>query len=153
MVDAGREGHPDHAERLKAIVPAIEKARAKGVLVIALDTPTEPQSAVDALFATDNLKAGELIGEYAKAGQEWAQAARSRCSTWRRASASASCATTVPEGLRVTEGDPRSSAPQDTSGDQARARRRWRTAAEGHGHQRRLHDQRARRASAARTPR
>jgi fructose transport system substrate-binding protein len=51
----------------KAIVPAIEKARNKGVLVIALDTPTEPQSAVDALFATDNMKAGELIGKYAKA--------------------------------------------------------------------------------------
>src|SRR4051812_2385123 len=51
----------------KAIVPSIQKARNQGVLVIALDTPTEPQSAVDALFATDNMKAGELIGEYAKA--------------------------------------------------------------------------------------
>jgi fructose transport system substrate-binding protein len=51
----------------KAIVPAIKKARDAGVLVIALDTPTEPKEAVDALFATDNLKAGELIGEYAKA--------------------------------------------------------------------------------------
>ena len=35
--------------------------------VIALDTPPEPQDAADALFATDNKKAGELIGEYAKA--------------------------------------------------------------------------------------
>jgi fructose transport system substrate-binding protein len=51
----------------KAIVPAIKKARAAGVIVIALDTPTEPQDAADALFATDNLKAGELIGQYAKA--------------------------------------------------------------------------------------
>jgi fructose transport system substrate-binding protein len=51
----------------KAIVPAIKKARDAGVIVIALDTPTEPQSAVSALFATDNLKAGELIGKYAKA--------------------------------------------------------------------------------------
>jgi len=54
----------------KAIVPAIKKARDAGVLVIALDTPTEPQDAADALFATDNLKAGELIGEYAKAKAE-----------------------------------------------------------------------------------
>jgi len=54
----------------KAIVPAIKKARDAGVLVIALDTPTEPQDAVDALFATDNLKAGELIGQYAKAKAE-----------------------------------------------------------------------------------
>src|SRR3954465_10309506 len=51
----------------KAIVPAIKKARDQGVTVITLDTPTEPQSAADALFATDNLKAGELIGQYAKA--------------------------------------------------------------------------------------
>jgi fructose transport system substrate-binding protein len=51
----------------KAIVPAIKKARDAGVIVIALDTPTEPQDAADALFATDNLKAGELIGKYAAA--------------------------------------------------------------------------------------
>jgi fructose transport system substrate-binding protein len=51
----------------KAIIPAIQKARAKGVLVIALDSPTDPADATDALFATDNYKAGVLIGEYAKA--------------------------------------------------------------------------------------
>src|SRR3954465_5769881 len=50
----------------KAIVPAIKKARDAGVLVIALDTPTDPQTASDALFATDNFKAGLLIGRYAK---------------------------------------------------------------------------------------
>lgn len=50
-----------------AVVPAIKKARAKGVLVIALDTPPNPPSSVDALFATDNFKAGVLIGKYAKA--------------------------------------------------------------------------------------
>jgi fructose transport system substrate-binding protein len=49
-----------------SVVPAIKKARAKGVLVIALDTPPNPASAVDALFATDNFKAGVLIGQYAK---------------------------------------------------------------------------------------
>jgi fructose transport system substrate-binding protein len=54
----------------KAVVPAIKKARDAGVTVIALDTPTEPQSAVNALFATDNLKAGELIGKYAKAAAD-----------------------------------------------------------------------------------
>jgi len=51
----------------KAIVPSIQKARQAGVTVIALDTPPEPQSAVNALYATDNMKAGELIGQYAKA--------------------------------------------------------------------------------------
>ena len=51
----------------KAIIPAIKKAQDKGVMVIALDSPTDPVSAVDGLFATDNFKAGVLIGQYAKA--------------------------------------------------------------------------------------
>lgn len=48
MVAAGVKGILITPSDSKAIVPAIEKARAKGVLVIALDTPTEPESAVDA---------------------------------------------------------------------------------------------------------
>ncbi|WP_247653091.1 sugar ABC transporter substrate-binding protein [Ideonella aquatica] len=51
----------------KAIIPAIKKARDKRVLVIALDSPTDPVEGTDALFATDNYKAGVLIGQYAKA--------------------------------------------------------------------------------------
>jgi fructose transport system substrate-binding protein len=47
-----------------AVVPAIKKVQAKGVQVIALDSPVD---GADALFATDNYKAGVLIGEYAKA--------------------------------------------------------------------------------------
>ena len=54
----------------KAIIPSIKKARDKGVLVIALDTPTDPKSAVDALFATNNYNAGLLIGKYAKAAMD-----------------------------------------------------------------------------------
>ncbi len=54
----------------RAVVPAIEKARQAGVTVIALDTPTEPESAVDALFATNNARAGELVGRYARAKAE-----------------------------------------------------------------------------------
>jgi len=67
MTTQGAKGILDVPADSKAVVPAIKKARDQGVIVIALDTPTEPQSAVDALFATDNLKAGELIGQYAKA--------------------------------------------------------------------------------------
>lgn len=51
----------------KAIVPAIKRARSRGILVIALDSPTDPVDATDALFATDNYEAGMLIGAYAKA--------------------------------------------------------------------------------------
>ena len=53
----------------KAIIPAIKKARSQGVLVIALDSPTDPADATDALYATDNYKAGVLIGQYAKAAE------------------------------------------------------------------------------------
>ena len=66
MVSAGVKGiliTPSN----NSVVPAIQKARAKGVLVIALDTPPSPASSVDALFATDNFKAGVLIGKYARA--------------------------------------------------------------------------------------
>jgi fructose transport system substrate-binding protein len=51
----------------KAMVPAIRRARDAGVLVIALDSPTDPVDATDAFFGTDNYKAGELIGAYARA--------------------------------------------------------------------------------------
>ena len=51
----------------KAIVPAIRRARGRGILVIALDSPPDPVDATDALFATDNYEAGMLIGSYARA--------------------------------------------------------------------------------------
>lgn len=50
-----------------AIVPTIKKAREAGLLVIALDTPLSPANAADMTFATDNFKAGEMIGQWAKA--------------------------------------------------------------------------------------
>lgn len=53
------------ASDTKGIVPAVTQAREAGLLVIALDTPLEPIDAADATFATDNFKAGELIGAWA----------------------------------------------------------------------------------------
>ncbi len=67
MVTAGVKGILITPSDAKAEIPAITKARKAGVLVIALDSPTDPKSAVDALFATDNFKAGTLIGQYARA--------------------------------------------------------------------------------------
>ena len=51
-----------------AVVPALDAARKAGLLVIALDTPPNPATAVDITFATDNYNAGQLIGQWA-AGQ------------------------------------------------------------------------------------
>ncbi|MEO8465743.1 MAG: sugar ABC transporter substrate-binding protein [Gammaproteobacteria bacterium] len=60
-----------------AIVDSVKAARARGILVIALDTPLEPTNAADATFATDNFKAGELVGAWAK-GQLGSSAANAR---------------------------------------------------------------------------
>ncbi len=67
MIAAGVDGILLVPSDTTAIVPSIEAARAAGILVIALDTPTDPQDATDALFATDNFRAGVLIGQYARA--------------------------------------------------------------------------------------
>jgi len=67
MVTAGVKGILITVADAKAENAAIAKARQAGVLVIALDSPTDPTSAVDALFATNNLNAGILIGKYARA--------------------------------------------------------------------------------------
>jgi fructose transport system substrate-binding protein len=65
LIAAGAKGILITANDSRAIVPAIEKARAAGILVIALDTPLDPPTAADATFATDNFAAGELIGQWA----------------------------------------------------------------------------------------
>ena len=51
----------------RALAPVVQQARDAGMLVIALDTPFEPADTADATFATDNFKAGELIGQWAAA--------------------------------------------------------------------------------------
>ncbi len=49
------------------VTPAVELARENGLMVIALDTATDPPDAVDVTFATDNYEAGVLIGKWAAA--------------------------------------------------------------------------------------
>jgi fructose transport system substrate-binding protein len=75
-IASGAKGILITASDTKAIVPVVQQARDAGVLVIALDTPLEPIDAADATFATDNFKAGELIGQWAAAtlGDEAANA-------------------------------------------------------------------------------
>nr|WP_246392999.1 sugar ABC transporter substrate-binding protein [Aureimonas pseudogalii] len=66
-IAAGAKGILIAASDTKGIVPSIEKARAAGLITIALDTPLEPLTSADATFATDNYEAGVLIGQWAKA--------------------------------------------------------------------------------------
>ena len=67
LISLGAKGFMITPNDSKAIVPSLDKARQAGLLVIALDTPTEPAEAADATFATDNFQAGVLIGQWAKA--------------------------------------------------------------------------------------
>jgi fructose transport system substrate-binding protein len=67
MVADGVDGILIAPTNSTALVPAIESAREQGVIVIAVDTPVDPEDAVDAFFATDNRVAGDLVGRYAAA--------------------------------------------------------------------------------------
>lgn len=76
LIAAGAKGFAIVPSDSSAIVPTIQQAREAGLMVIVMDTPLEPMDAADATFATDNRKAGRLIGEWAKAtlGDEAANA-------------------------------------------------------------------------------
>ncbi len=49
-----------------AIVPAIKRATAAGIPVLAVDTATDPTNVVKSFVATDSVKAGVLQGTWAK---------------------------------------------------------------------------------------
>ena len=67
LIAAGAKGILITPSNSAAVVPTVQRARDAGILVIALDTQLEPSDAADATFATDNFKAGELIGQWAAA--------------------------------------------------------------------------------------
>jgi fructose transport system substrate-binding protein len=108
----------------EAVVPAIREARRAGVTVIAVDTPTDPESAVDALFATNNTRAGELIGRYASA--------KARDEGFKPQIAMLDLAPGIGsgeqrhdgflEGFGVEDGDPEIVGSVDTEGDEAKGR-------------------------------
>jgi fructose transport system substrate-binding protein len=66
LIRKGVKGILIAASNSSAIVAAIGSARARGILVTALDTPTDPADAVDGTFATDNREAGRLEGAWLK---------------------------------------------------------------------------------------
>jgi fructose transport system substrate-binding protein len=67
LVAAGAAGILITPSDPAGLADTVERAREAGVLVNALDTPFDPPEAADATFATDNFKAGELIGQWAAA--------------------------------------------------------------------------------------
>ncbi|HET7714639.1 MAG TPA: sugar ABC transporter substrate-binding protein [Bauldia sp.] len=65
LIAAGAKGFAIVPSDSSAMVPTVQKAREAGLMVIVLDTPLDPIDAADYTFATDNFKAGELIGQWA----------------------------------------------------------------------------------------
>jgi fructose transport system substrate-binding protein len=120
MVSGGAKAILITPSDTKAIVPAIKKARDAGVLVIALDTPTDPQSATDALFATDNFKAGVLIGKYAKAAMSGKAAKIATLDLAPGITVGKLRHDGFLEGFGIKEGDAKIVCSQDTQGDQAK---------------------------------
>jgi fructose transport system substrate-binding protein len=121
MVAAGVKGILITPNDSKAIVPALERARKKNVLVIALDTPTEPESAADALFATDNLQAGKLIGAYAKAKMAGKAAKVATLDLAPGVSVGKLRHDGFLQGFGISDSDPSIVCRQDTQGDQSKA--------------------------------
>src|SRR5260370_2078765 len=66
FISAGVKGILITPNNSTGVLGAVKKARDKGILVIALDTATDPADAVDATLATDNFEAGVLQGQYAR---------------------------------------------------------------------------------------
>lgn len=67
MVGQGVKGILITPNSSTGVLDAIKNARDAGVVVIALDTATDPEDAVDATFATDNKAAGVSQGKWVKA--------------------------------------------------------------------------------------
>ncbi len=67
LVAAGAKGILITPSDPAGLTETVNRAREAGLLVIALDTPFDPPETADATFATDNFKAGELIGQWAAA--------------------------------------------------------------------------------------
>jgi fructose transport system substrate-binding protein len=124
MAERGAKGVLIAPTDSEALVPAIREARSAGLTVIAVDTPTRPRSAVDALYATDNRRAGELIGRYARA-KAAEQGLRPRIAMLDLAPGILSGRLRREGFLRgfgIRAGDPQVVGSADTRGDEARGR-------------------------------
>jgi fructose transport system substrate-binding protein len=120
MVAAGVQGILIVPSDTSAIIPAIEAAREAGVIVIALDTPLNPQEASDALYATDNFKAGVLIGQWAAAKMAGAPAQIALLNLNPGVTVGDLRRDGFLEGYGITIDDAQVVCQQDTQGDQAK---------------------------------
>jgi fructose transport system substrate-binding protein len=100
------------------VLDAIARARQAGIMVIALDTATEPAEAVDATFATDNFEAGRQQGAYAKAALGGAAPKLLMIDGTAGASVNTLRHNGFLAGLGLSEGAPEILGTQNANGDQ-----------------------------------
>ena len=67
MINRGAKGITLDPANATALVPIVKKARDAGIVVVTTNTSLAPMTAADAAYETDNLQAGVLIGQWAKA--------------------------------------------------------------------------------------
>jgi fructose transport system substrate-binding protein len=103
------------------ILGALKQAKDKGVLVIALDTETDPKTAVDATYATNNLVAGQLEGKYVKAALGATAPKLIMMDGTPGGTVDAQRHTGFLEGIGLKEGDPAIVGAAPTNGDQNKA--------------------------------
>lgn len=120
MIAAGVKGILITPSDPKAIAPTLERARQQGIVVIALDTPPDPQNSADALFATDNLAAGKLIGQYAKVKMAGKAAKIATLDLTPGVDVGVQRHNGFLQGFGIAEGDPSIVCEADTGGDQAK---------------------------------
>ena len=67
MINRGVKGITLDPANATALVPIVKRARDAGIVVVTTNTSLAPITAADAAYETDNLQAGVLIGQWAKA--------------------------------------------------------------------------------------
>ena len=67
MINHGVKGITLDPANATALVPIARRARDAGIVVVTTNTSLAPMTAADAAYETDNLQAGVLIGQWAKA--------------------------------------------------------------------------------------
>lgn len=121
LISQGVDGIMITPNNSTGILAAIEQAREQGIIVVALDTATDPEDAVDATFATDNFEAGRLQGAYVREALGDAEpklimldgTAGGTVDTFRHDG--------FLEGFGIEEGDPAIVGMENTQGDQNEA--------------------------------
>ncbi len=103
------------------ILQAIADARSQGVLVIALDTATDPEDAVDATFATDNREAGRLQGAWVKAALGDTAPVLAMLDGTPGGTVDTFRHEGFLEGMGLTEDSPEIAGMENTNGDQTKA--------------------------------